>query len=339
LKRARAAVTLALKQQREGASMRRIVPVLCALAALAAPAAAQDSAPSRPVRLVVSFPPGGGVDAVARLFADRMSALLGQTVVVENRGGASGIIAGKQVASAEPDGSSVLIASNSMVVAQVMSPNVGLDIARDLKALVSVAPQAIIITAPPDLPANTLGELIALAKTRRLNYGSPGAGSVPHLLGVYLLGSLAGVTLEHIPFPGAAQALTALLGKQIDLAMVTLSPAVTLVADGKMKGIVVTTPQRSATLPQVPTAAESGYPGFSVSVWTGFFVPARTPKPIADRLEAAVLKVANEPEIKAKLAQLGFEPTSIPGEQFQRDVVAELKRWDEVVEKAGIKGK
>jgi tripartite-type tricarboxylate transporter receptor subunit TctC len=314
--------------------------VLLGIIAMAAgPASAQDSPSSRPLRLVVSFPPGGGVDAVARLFADKMSALLGQTVIVENRGGASGIIAGKQVASAEPDGTSVLIASNSMVVAQVMSPNVGLDIARDLKALASAAPQAIIVTAQLGLPANTLPELIALAKTRRLNYGSPGAGSVPHLLGVYLFGSLADVTLDHIPFPGAAQALTNLLGGQTDLAMVTLSPAVTLVADGKMKGIVVTTPERSATLPQVPTAAESGYPGFSVSVWTGFFVPAKTPKPIADRLEGAILKVANEPEIKAKLSQLGFEPTNIPGEQFQRDVVAELKRWDDVVAKAGIKQK
>src|SRR3954469_358460 len=289
----------------------------------AGPAAAQDT--SRPLRLVVSFPPGGGVDAVARLFADRMGALLGQTVVVENRGGASGLIAGKQVASAEPDGSSVLIASNSMVVAQVMSANAGLDIARDLKALASVAPQAIIITAQPDFAANTLPELIAVAKARRLNYGSPGAGSVPHLLGVYLFGSLAGVTLEHIPFPGAAQALTALLGKQIDLAMVTLAPAVTLVADGKMKGIAVTTPERSAALPQVATAAESGYPGFSVSVWTGFFVPARTPKPVADRLEAVILKIASDPEIKTRLTPLGFEPTNIAGEQFQRELAAEIK--------------
>ena len=288
---------------------------------------------------MVSFPPGGGVDAVARLFADKMSALLGQTVVVENRGGAAGIIAGKQVASAEPDGNTVLIASNSMVVAQVMNPNVGLDIERDLKALASAAPQAIIITAQPDLPANSLGELVALAKTRRLNYGSPGAGSVPHLLGVYLFGSLAGVTLEHIPFPGAAQALTALLGKQIDLAMVTLAPAVTLVQDGKMKGIVVTTPERSAALPQVPTAAESGYPGFAVTVWAGFFVPAKTPKPVADRLGATIIKVAEMPDIKAKLTQLGFEPTNIPGEPFQRDVAAELKRWREVVDKAGLNAK
>lgn len=313
--------------------------VLGAITAWAGPAVSQDSPSSRPVRLVVSFPPGGGVDAVARLFADKMSALLGQTVVVENRGGASGIIAGKQVASAEPDGTTVLIASNSMVVAQAMNPHVGLDIVRDLKALASVAPQAIIITSQPNLAANTLPELIALAKTRRLNYGSPGAGSVPHLLGVYLFGSLAGVTLEHIPFPGAAQALTNLLGGQTDLAMVTVAPAVTLVADGKMKGIVVTTPERSAALQNVPTAAESGYPGFSVSVWTGFFVPAKTPKPIAGKLEAAVLKVANEPEIKARLTKLGFEPVSIPGELFQRDIAAELKRWDAVLDQAGLKQK
>jgi tripartite-type tricarboxylate transporter receptor subunit TctC len=317
-------------------TMRAIALLLLLSMIATVPASAQDGA-SRPLRLVVSFPPGGGVDAVARLFADKLGGLLGQTVVVENRGGASGIIAGKQVASAEPDGSSVLIASNSMVVAQVMSPNVGLDIERDLKALASVAPQAIIITSQPDLPASTLNELIALAKSRKLNYGSPGAGSVPHLLGVYLLGSLAQVSLEHIPFPGAAQALTALLGKQIDLAMVTLAPAVALVKDGKMKGIVVTTPERAAALPQIPTAAESGYPGFSVTVWAGFFVPAKTPKPIADRLGDAIIKVAEMPDIKAKLGQLGFEPTSIPGDRFQREVTAELGRWKEVVEKAGIK--
>jgi tripartite-type tricarboxylate transporter receptor subunit TctC len=302
-----------------------------------APAAAQDS--SRPVRLIVIFPPGGGADAVARLFADKMTALLGQTVVVENRPGASGIIAGKQVAGAEPDGTSVLVASNSTVVAQVMNPNAGLDIPRDLKALASVAPQAIIIAAQPDLSANTLQELVALAKTRQLNYGSPGAGSVPHLLGVYLLGSLAGVTLDHIPFPGSAQAVTGLLGKQIDLAMVTTAPAVSLVADGKLKGIVVTTAERAAALPNVPTVAQSGYPGFALSVWTGFFVPTKTPKPIADRLENAILKVANEPEMKAKLTQVGFEPTSIGGEQLHRDVVAELKQWTEVVDKVGMRPK
>ena len=313
----------------------KALSVLLVVVATAVPATAQDS--SRPLRLVVSFPPGGGIDAVARVFADKLGSALGQPVVVENRGGASGTIAGKAVANADPDGNTVLVASNSMVVAQVMNPNVGLDIARDLQALASAAPQAIILVAQNDLPAGTLRELIALAKTRRLNFGSPGAGSIPHLVVEYLFTSLAGVTLEHIPFPGAAQALTGLLGKQTDLALVTLPPAVSLVTADKVKGIAVTTPTRSAALPQVPTVAESGYPGFSVSAWTGFFVPAKTPKAISDRLGTALIKIAELPDIKAKLSQLGFEPTSVPGEQFQHDVVAELKRWNDVVDKAGIR--
>jgi tripartite-type tricarboxylate transporter receptor subunit TctC len=288
---------------------------------------------------VIPFGAGGNNDVLGRLTAQKLGDVLGQTVVVENRGGASGTIAGKQVAAAEPDGSSVLVASNSMVVAQVMNPNVGLDIERDLLALASVAPQAIIIAAQPDLPANSLAELVALAKTRRLNFGSPGAGSIPHLVVEYLFGSLAGVKLDHIPFPGAAQALTGLLGRQTDLSMVTLPPAVALVNDRKLKGIVVTTSARSAALPAVPTVAESGYPGFAVSAWNGFFVPAKTPKPVAERLGEAFIKVAEMPDIKAKLGQLGFESTNVPGAQFQRDVVAELKRWTEVAEKAGIRSK
>jgi len=159
-----------------------IALALLAGAALAAPAAAQEVFPARPVRLIVSFPPGGGVDAVARLFADKMSPMLGQPVVVENRGGASGTIAGKQVATASPDGYSVLVASNSMLVATVMNPRSGLDIARELQAIASTAPQAVIVVARPDIPAASLKELIALARTRPLNYGSPGVGSVPHLV-------------------------------------------------------------------------------------------------------------------------------------------------------------
>ena len=208
--------------------MLRWFAALAALALLtAAPGAnAQDNFPSRTIRLVVSFPPGGGVDAVARLFADKMSAILGQTVVVENRGGAAGTIAGKQVAAAEPDGATVLVASNSMVVAQAMNPNVGLDIERDLHAVASVAPQAVIVVVAPDLPTATLKDLIELARTRKLNYGSPGAGSVPHLVLEYLFTSTAPARMEHIPYPGAAQALTGVLSKQIEVAVVTLPPAV-----------------------------------------------------------------------------------------------------------------
>ena len=313
--------------------------VALALLAAASDVNAQDSFPSRTIRLVVSFPPGGGVDAVARLFADKMAAMLGQTVVVENRGGASGTIAGKQVAAAEPDGHTVLVASNSMVVAQVMNPSVGLDIERDLYAVASVAPQAVIVVSRPDLPAASLKELIELARTRKLNYGSPGAGSVPHLVLEHLFTSTGGARLEHVPFPGAAQALTGVLGGQIEVAVVTLPPAVSLIASGKLKGIAVTTAARAGALPQVPTTAEAGYPDVRVTVWNGFFVPAKTPKPIRDRLSDTVLKVAAMPDIAQKLAQLGFERSSIAGEQFQRDVAAELKTWAAVIEKAGLRAK
>jgi tripartite-type tricarboxylate transporter receptor subunit TctC len=318
---------------------RRIALQMLAGAAFgaAAPAHAQDNFPSRPIRLVVSFPPGGGVDAVARLFADKMSPMLGQPVVVENRGGASGTIAGKQVASAASDGYTVLVASNSMLVAQVMNPRTGLDIERELRGIASAAPQADIIATHPELPATSLAELIALARTRKLNYGSPGAGSVPHLVIEHLFTAISNARMEHVPFAGAAQALTGALSSQVEVAVVTLPPAVSLVAAGKLKGIAVTTPARAAALPEVPTTAEAGYPNVMVTVWNGFLVPAKTPKPIADKLGEAILAAAAMADIKQKLGQLGFEPTSIAGDQFQRDVVSELATWTEIVEKANLK--
>jgi tripartite-type tricarboxylate transporter receptor subunit TctC len=298
---------------------------------------AQDNFPSRAIRLVVSFPPGGGVDAVARLFADKMSPMLGQPVVVENRGGASGAIAGKQVAGANPDGYTVLVASNSMLVAQVMNPGSGLMIERDLQAVASTAPQAVIVVTRPDIPAASLADLIALARTRKLNYGSPGTGSVPHLVIEHLFTAISNARMEHIPFPGAAQALTGVLSNQVEAAVVTLPPAVALVTSNKVKGITVTTPARAAALPEVPTTTEAGYPNVVVTVWNGFFVPANTPKAIADKLGETILAVAAMPDIKQKLGQLGFEPTSMPGEQFQRAVVTELTTWSEIVAKANIK--
>ena len=186
--------------------MKRIVAALAlalmGVVALAASAAAQDKYPSRNIRLIVSFPPGGGIDAVARLFADKMTAILGQPVVVENRGGAAGLIAGRAVAAAEPDGYTVLIASNSMIIAQLMNATPGLSIERELLAVASVAPQANIIAAAPDLPAATLKEAIELASKRPLTYSSPGTGSVPQLLLAYLLTTLPEAKITHVPFPG-----------------------------------------------------------------------------------------------------------------------------------------
>jgi tripartite-type tricarboxylate transporter receptor subunit TctC len=303
----------------------------------ASPGEAQTSYPSRPIRLVVGFPPGGGVDVIARLFAEKLTASLGQSVVVENRPGASGGIAGRQVAGAEPDGHTVLVNSNSMVVNQVMSPGSGLNVERDLVAVLSVAPQSIILAAAPDLPVASLGDLIALARTRPLQYGSPGVGSVPHLLVEYLFTSLANVQLEHVPYQGAANALTAAMTSQIQLATVTTPPAVALVKAGKVKGVVVTSVARSGALPDVPTVAESGYPGFVINVWSGFFMPANTPKAVVERFHAAALEVANLPEIKERLASLGFDTATTSTEQFGREVSEEVKRWSDVVQKAKLR--
>jgi tripartite-type tricarboxylate transporter receptor subunit TctC len=302
-----------------------------------APAAAQDKPfPSRTVRLVVGFPPGGGVDAVARMFADKMTAIFGQPVVVVNHGGAAGGIAGKQVSAEEPDGYTILVNSNSMVIYSLMNPKAGLVVERDLQAIASAAPQAIIIVTAPNVKADSLNDLIALARTRPLNYGTPGSGSIPHLVIEQLLSTLPGVQMQNVPFQGASSALTAVMADQIDIASVTLPPAAPLVIAGKVKGIAVTSAKRSAALPQVPTAAESGYPTIVATAWTGFFVPPKTPKAVVDRLEQAILQVAAMPDIKEKLAKLGFEPTSMPGAQFRSELSTEIKTWTAVVEKANL---
>ena len=293
--------------------------------------------PSRPLRLVVGFPPGGGLDVIARLFAEKLTQSLGQSVVVENRPGAAGAIAGRQVASAEPDGHTILVNSNSMVINQIMSPNPGLNIERELKPIATVAPQSVIFTAAPDLPVDSLPALIALARTRPLLYGSSGVGSVPHLMVEYLFTSLAGVRMEHVPYQGAAPALTGAMASQVQVASVTTPPAVPLVQAGKLKGLAVTSAARAATLPAVPTVAEAGYPGFAVNVWCGFFMPAATPAPVAERFGREVLAVAAMPEIKDKLAALGFDTATTASEQFARDLSDEIKRWTEVVQKAQIK--
>ena len=305
--------------------------------ALAPALHAQDGYPSRPIRLIVSFPPGGGVDVVARLLADRMGTLLGQPLVVENKGGASGIIAGRQVSQADPDGYTALIATNSMMVAQLITANSNLDMVRDLKAVASVAPQANIVVASPGLEVTSLADVVALAKTRHLTYASPGAGSVPQLFFEHFLTTVAHAPMTHVPFPGAAGALTATMAGQTDIAVVTLPPAVEFVTAGKLKGIAVTTRQRSGALPQIPTIEESGYSGISSTVWAAIFVPARTPAAIAARLGDAALKAAAMPDVQAKLRGLGYETTTVPGEQFQQDVAKELGMWTDILAKMNAK--
>jgi len=302
------------------------------------PVQAQRGAyPSAPVRVIVGFPPGGGVDVVARLIGQKLAVLWGQPVLVDNRPGASTSIATRLVADSVPDGYTVLINSSSMVINQVANRNAGYDIERELIPVLNVAWQPLIIAAALDLPVASLRDVLSLSKTRKLGYGSPGQAGIGHLAGAYLFDLLSKTEVLHIPYKGAAPALTDLAGKQMELAIVTLPPAVPLVKSGKIKAIAVTSAKRASSLPNVPTVAESGFPGYDVNTFTGFFMPAGTPKAVVDAFREAVLKVLAMMDIKEKLVNLGFEQADTAKENFPRIVSDELKQWAKVVKEANIK--
>lgn len=293
-------------------------------------------ASSQPIRFIVSFAPGGGVDIVARLIADRLSAAIGQTVVVENRPGAAGVIAARQVTSADPDGRTVLVASNPLLINQVLKPEANFQIAKELTPIASVGPQSIVIVAPPELPVASLKDLFELARKKDTNYSTTGAGSLSHLAIEYLLASQPGTRMQHIPFTGAAPALTAVMSSQVEAGSSTVPPAMPLLASGKLKALAVANTERSALLPNVPTLAEAGFPALPVSAWVGFFVSAKTPPAFVESLSKAVIAVAERPDIKTKLLEMGFEPKSSGSQQFGRELAAELALWTDVVTKAKI---
>ena len=320
-------------------SFRLCVAGLLGLAALGAGEghAQTDAYPSKPIHFVVGFPPGGGVDVIARLVADKLVQSLGQPVVVENRPGASTSIATRAVASAKPDGYTLLINSNSMLANQITNPGAGYNVERDLIPVLKAAVQSNIVVAAPDLPVATLKDVIELSRRQDLTYGTPGEGSIPHLAAESLFTALAGAKLRHIPYSGAAPALTAVMGSQVQLACVTAPPAIPFVKGGRLKGIVVTTARRISALPSVPTAIESGFPGFEVETWVGFFVPTGTLPSRVGALSNAILKALAVPDVKDKLVSLGFESAETTGVAFQREISGELKRWADVVQKANLK--
>ena len=320
-------------------SMRRLFSLLViGSLCVAGSAGAQDDAyPSKPVHFIVGFPPGGGVDVIARLVADKFAQITGRPAVVENRPGASTGIATRAVGSAKPDGYLVLVNSNSMVANQITNPNAGYNIERELSAVLKAAVQSNIVVAAPGLPVSNVKDVIALSRKQDLTYGSPGEGSIPHLAAESLFTAMAGTKLRHIPYSGAAPALIAVAGNQVSLACVTAPPAIPLVTGGKIKGIVVTTAKRIAALPNVPTAIEAGFPGVSIETWVGFFLPAGTPAGVSTTLTNAILQALAMPDVKEKFVALGFESVDTTGAAFQREIAGELKLWAEVVQKAGLK--
>jgi tripartite-type tricarboxylate transporter receptor subunit TctC len=318
----------------------RIALVVASLiaAVVATPAPAQDY-PTRPVTLIVPYAAGGGNDVMARIAADKMGAALGQPIVVENRGGAGGSIATRAVAHAPTDGYTLgLGGTGTLAIDPSLYPNVGYDPRKDFAPIGLIATSALVVLVNPSVPAKTIPELIALAKQEpgRLTYASAGVGSGIHL-GAELFAYMAGIKLTHIPYKGSAPALTDLIGGHVSIYFSSLPPAIGLVQDGKVRALAVTGPERSKIFPDLPTVAEVALPGYAAVLHYGIVAPAGTPKPIVDKLAAALRVAIASPDVASRIAADGAEVMGMTPAEYAADIDREQTKWSEVVRRSGAK--
>lgn len=310
--------------------------------ALAASFSAHSGAqtyPSKPIRMVITYPPGGNTDLVGRAMALKLSDLLGQQVVVDNRGGAGGVLGTMITAQAAPDGYTIMLGTSAgMVVNPLLQRKLPYDALKDFVPVsnVVILPQLLVIN--PQLPVKNVRELIALAKLKpgSLNAGSSGVGT-PNHLGTELLKALAGVDIVHVPYKGGAQALTDLIGGQIQMAFSSIPAVLPHIKAGRLNVLGVGSAKRSAALPNVPTIAEAGVPGYEYSTWYGIFAPARTPSAIITRLNSEVVKALNSPEINQRFVASGGDPAPSTPEELRRYMVEESARWAKTIKIAGIR--
>jgi tripartite-type tricarboxylate transporter receptor subunit TctC len=277
------------------------------------------------------------VDIIARLMGPKLSDLLGQSVVVENVVGAGGNIAAQRVAKAAPDGYTILAHSSAYAVNPTLIPNAGYDGEKDFVAVAIVASQPNLIVVHADFPARTLAELIARARTDKLAFASAGNGTTPHLTGENLFKVRAKVDITHIPFKGGGPAAAAVLGGQPPIGCIAGAAPLPHIKAGKIRALAVSSARRIASLPDVPTLGELGYPGMEDYTWVGFFVPAGTPADIAQKLNDAIVRVANDPQIKERLEALAFDVTAAPLGETAAYVKSELAKWGKVVRDVGAK--
>ncbi len=297
--------------------------------------ACAQSYPTKPVRVVVPFSPGGVADSSARVLADRLGARLGQAVVVENRPGASGNLGTAAVASAPSDGYTLLLGfDGTMVINPHVYSSLPWDTLRDFAPVTKLGDATLILVAHPSVPAKSIGELVALKKP--LSYGTAGTGSTPHLAGE-LLAQRTGIALTHVPYKGGGQAIGDVVGGQIPLVFTAVATAQQFVKSGRLIGLGVPAARRSGSLPEVPTFIESGLEGFVVDSWTGILAPAKTPAEILARLQKEIAAVLGEPDIRSRYATLGIEPVGNTPAQFAEQIRADLARWEKVVRQANIR--
>lgn len=293
--------------------------------------------PSKPLRVLVAFSPGGPVDVVVRLLAPKITETLGQGIVIENVAGGGGNIAAARVAKSPADGYTILAHSSAYAVNPALLGNPGFDAEKDMIAIAVVASQANLIFVHADFPARTLAELLAKARTEKLAFASPSSGTTPHLTAENLFKIRAKVDITHIPFKGAGPAMAAVLGGQPPLGVLAGTAPMPHIKSGRVRVLAVSSAKRLALLPDAPTLGELGYPGMEDYTWVGLFVPAETPTEATQKLNDAVLRAAQSPDVKERLDSLAFEATAAPLRQTADYVRAELVKWAKVVRDTGAK--
>ena len=321
--------------------MRKLIIVAAMWVVAGAAAAAQTAPeakdfPSKPVRILVPHAPGGPTDIMARVVGPRLTETWHQTVVIDNRPGAGGNIGTALVARASPDGYTILCNSSAFAVNVTLFSNPGYD-SKDFAPVINGGVIPNILFVHPSVPAATLQELIKLAKTKKLSYASAGMGTTPHLTAERLLKTMAGLDITHIPYNGAGLAANAVMSGEVPVGSAAVTAPAPLIRAGRLKAIAVTSPQRSAALPDVPTVAESGFPGYEDYTWIAFFAPQGTPRPIVAKANADIATALQIAAVRERLATLGFEFTPNSPEQFAEYLKREIVKWAKVVKDSGAR--
>ena len=297
-----------------------------------------QSWPTKPIKFIVPYPPGGGTDVIARIVQEPLAKELGQQVIIDNRGGAGGSIGSALAAQSPSDGYTVLFTLSSHTINPAIYSKLPFDTEKDFSSVVTVASLPQILVANPNFPAKTVKEVIEMAKAKpgSISYASVGNGSPGHLAGA-MMATDAGVEMTHIPYRGGGPAVTDVIAGQVPLLWVSIPAAAQFVKSGKLKALAVSTVKRSAVFPDVPTMVESGFKGFEVDSWYAMFVPAKTPQAIIDRLNKATVNVLAQPEVKEKLLGQGAEAVGDSPAQLSGVVKKEIAKWKQVVKSANIK--
>lgn len=322
--------------------MIRLAPLLGGTAFLLlalSPVLAAETYPSKPLRVVITFPAGGPTDVIVRLVSQRLTDAWGHPVIIDNRGGAGGIVGTEVVARAAPDGYTFLVGTaGGMTINPALHAHLSYDSFRDFAPVGMLVMNPQILIAHPSVAAKTVKELVQIAKDRpgQLNFGSAGSGTATHL-GLELLKLSTGMQAVHVPYKGGAPALTDLIGGQIQLLWLSIPSVLPQVKAGRIRALAVSTLKRSASAPDVPTVAESGYPGFEYANWNALFAPAKTPQVYVRKINAQVVKALNEPEVAQKLTAQGADPAPGTPEELGRYMRIDHERWKKVISSAGIK--